>query len=272
MKFFLQLALIVILLFQAQIIKANNATLLMAAGTTIVDTGLLDSLVSKFKKDTNYRLLYSSVGSNEALVMGENGDVSLVFTHAKKYEENFIKKGFGLKRIPVMYNHFIIVGPSGIVKNSNDTRKIFTEIYEKNLPFISRGDNSGTHEMEKKIWQKLKIDPTKNPNYLESGNGMGATLIIANEKKAYTLIDKGTWLKFSKNSDILMELAIISENYSLKNEYSIIAVNPKKYPQTNIDVANSFIDWIISDKTQKMIGEFGRKKYGQALYIPNADK
>ena len=138
-------------------------------------------------------------------------------------------------------------------------------------PFISRGDDSGTDKKEKKIWEALKLDPETNENYMESGQGMGATLTMADEKKAYCLTDRGTYLKMKKDADVPLELEIVCEGAKdLLNQYGVIAVNPEKYPEVNNEGANDFIEWICSEEIQKAIGEYGVEDYGQALFTPNA--
>ncbi len=250
---------------------AEDKVLRMATTTSTADTGLLDYLTPLFKKDTGYDLKFVSVGTGEAISMGKNGDVDIVLVHAKAREEAFVKEGFGVKRFPVMYNDFVIVGPKAPIAKNDNVDKTFKDIMDQKLRFVSRGDNSGTNTKELNIWKQLKLDPTKNPNYEQSGQGMGATLSMADEKKAYTLTDRGTWLKVSTDSSIKMELVVVCEgSKSLFNQYGVIAVNPAKYPKTNIKAANAFIDWIVSDKVQKLVGTFGVDKYGQPLFVPNA--
>lgn len=249
----------------------NKGVLLMSTTTSTQDTGLLDYLAPLFLKDTGWKLQWTSVGTGEALKMGENGNVDIVLCHAKASEEDFVKKGFGVKRYPVMYNDFIVVGPAKPLSATKDIKALFTAINTQSLPFVSRGDDSGTDKAEKKIWSALKLDPKKNKNYIKSGQGMGDTLTMANEKKSYCFTDRGTWLKMKKTSTIAMDLDIICQgDPQLKNQYGIIAVNPQKYPKVNNKAADEFINWICSDKVQKLIGEYGIDKYGQALFTPNA--
>ena len=145
-------------------------------------------------------------------------------------------------------------------------------IQDGKLPFVSRGDDSGTDKKEKEIWAELGIDTAANPNYIESGQGMGATITMADEQQAYCLTDRGTWLKYVNDSDLAIDLTIVCEGDSaLFNQYGVIAVNPEKYEDTNIEGANAFIEWICSDEIQKLIGEYGIDSYGQALFIPNAE-
>lgn len=249
----------------------KKGVLLMATTTSTQDTGLLDYLAPLFLKDTGWELQWTAVGTGESLKMGENGDVDIVLCHAKASEEDFVSKGFGVKRFPVMYNDFVVIGPSKPLAVTKDVKALFTEISRQNLPFISRGDDSGTDKAEKKIWSGLKIDPKSNKNYIESGQGMGATISMSNEKNAYCFTDRGTWLKMSKDSTVPLNLNIVCQgDSSLKNQYGVIAVNPEKYPKANNKAANDFINWICSQKIQQLIGEYGMDKYGQALFTPNA--
>ena len=249
----------------------EKGELMMATTTSTADTGLLDYLAPIFKEDTGWELKWDAVGTGEALKMGENGDVDIVLVHAKSSEEEFVKNGFGVERFPVMYNDFIVVGPTEPVKATDDIEAAFTQITEEKLPFISRGDDSGTDKKEKRIWEALKLDPETNEDYMESGQGMGATLTMADEKKAYCLTDRGTYLKMKKDADVPLELEIVCEGAKdLLNQYGVIAVNPEKYPEVNNEGANDFIEWICSEEIQKAIGEYGVEDYGQALFTPNA--
>lgn len=249
----------------------EKGRLMMATTTSTADTGLLDYLAPIFLEDTGWELQWDAVGTGEALKMGENGDVDIVLVHAKASEEEFVGNGFGVERFPVMYNDFIVVGPEEPIAATDDIEAVFTQITEENLAFVSRGDDSGTDKKEKKIWAALELDPTVNENYVESGQGMGATLTMADEMKAYCLTDRGTFLKMKKDADVALELEIVCEGAKdLLNQYGVIAVNPEKYPEVNNEAANAFIEWICSDEVQKLIGEFGVEEYGQALFTPNA--
>ena len=246
-------------------------TLMMATTTSTEDTGLLDYLQPLFKEDTGIDLQWTAVGTGEALKMGEDGQVDVVLVHAKASEEEFVANGFGVERFPVMYNDFVVVGPAEPLEKTDDVAAFFGALNDQQLTFVSRGDDSGTDKKEKKIWEDLGIDPSSNPNYMESGQGMGATLTMANEKEAYCLTDRGTWLKQSMDSENEYTLEIICEGgKELMNQYGVIAVNPEKYPEVNNEAANAFIEWITSDKVQKLIAEYGVEEYGQALFTPNA--
>lgn len=249
----------------------ESVTLKMATTTSTADTGLLDFLAPILEKDTGIKLEFVSVGTGEALKMGENGDVDIVLVHAKASEEKFVEDGFGVKRFPVMYNDYVVLGPAGKIEKTDDIKAVFTEITEKQYDFINRGDDSGTDKKEKKIWKEIGIDPKTNPKYIESGQGMGATLTMAGEKAAFVLSDRGTYLKMKNDASVKLDLEVVCEgDKNLLNQYGVIAVNPKKYPKTKIDAANKFIEWICSEDVQKQIGDFGKDKYGQALFVPNA--
>lgn len=250
----------------------DKGPLMMATTTSTDDTGLLDYLQPLFKKDTGYDLQWTAVGTGAALKMGEDGEVDVVLVHAKAKEEAFVEAGYGVERFPVMYNDFVIVGPAnGPVAVNGDIAAVFKQIRDEELTFVSRGDDSGTHTKEKGIWEKVEIaDYESNPNYLSAGAGMGDTLNMANEKEGYCLTDRGTWL--AKRGDY-PDMGIICEgDKNLLNQYGVIAVNPEKYPDVNNEGANTFIEWICSEKVQKLIAEYGVDQYGEALFTPNANE
>ncbi len=250
---------------------SEKGKLMMATTTSTDDTGLLDYLEPIFEEATGYDLEWASVGTGEALRMGEDGEVDVVLVHAKASEEAFVADGYGVERIPVMYNDFVVVGPETPIAKTDDIKSVFTTITEDELNFISRGDDSGTHKKEVAVWKNLEIDPTTNANFVESGQGMGASLTMADEKDAYCLTDRGTYLKQKSDATVGLELDIVCEGASdLLNQYGVIAVNPEKYEDTNIEGANAFIDWICTPEVQELIGEFGVDKYGQPLFVPNA--
>lgn len=251
----------------------KKGVLMMATTTSTADTGLLDYLAPIFLADTGWELQWSAVGTGEALKMGENGDVDIVLVHAKASEEEFVAGGFGVERFQVMYNDFVVVGPTEPVAPTEDIETLFKTIQEDQLTFVSRGDDSGTDKKEKGIWKKLEIDPSENPNYLESGQGMGATITMADEKGAYCLTDRGTWLKMKTDADVELQLDILCEGASdLLNQYGIIAVSPEKYPELNNEAANDMIEWICSEEVQELIGNYGVDQYGEALFTPNANE
>lgn len=241
----------------------------LATTTSTEDSGLLDVLLPEFEKDTNYKVKVIAVGTGQAITMGEAGDVDVILVHARAAEDKFVADGFGVDRRDVMYNDFIIIGPvedpAGI-KGNTDVSKAFSAIAQKQAAFVSRADNSGTDKKEKAIWTKAEIKPA-GTWYIESGQGMGDTFRIADEKKAYTLIDRATYLALQDK----YKLEIVVEGDKLLfNPYGVIPVNQQKYPNVDYEGATKFAEWLTSEKGQKMIGEFGVEKYGKALFVPDA--
>ncbi|MEG0772688.1 extracellular solute-binding protein [Clostridium sp.] len=251
--------------------KLTNKTITMATTTSTQDSGLLDYILPKFTAETGIDVKTVAVGTGQALKLGESGDADVLLVHAKAQEEEFVKAGHGLERFDVMYNDFILVGPKsdpGKIKESagTDIAKALEDISKNQNKFISRGDESGTHSAEKKLWKGVNITPSGDW-YLSAGQGMGAVLQLADEKSAYTISDRATYLSMKDKT----ELEIIVEGDSkLRNQYGVIAVNPNKSSNTNVEGAQSFIKWILSENVQKDIGEFGKDKFGQSLFFPNA--
>ncbi|WP_102401844.1 substrate-binding domain-containing protein [Haloimpatiens massiliensis] len=252
--------------------KKENRTMILATTTSTQDSGLLDYLLPEFKKDTGIDVKVVAKGTGEALKLGQNGDADCLLVHAKAKEEEFIKNGYGTERHDVMYNDFIIVGPKEDTaklkeKAPNDAVEALKLISESKASFVSRGDESGTHTKEKKLWKDAKVDP-KGEWYISAGKGMGAVLQMADEKKAYTLTDRATYLSMKDKLD----LEIVTEkSENLYNQYGVIMLNIEKHKIKEKE-AKEYIDWMLSDKGQKLIGEYGKDKFGQALFIPNAKK
>ncbi len=245
----------------------SKGTIILATTTSTQDSGLLDVLLPEFTKKTGWEVNLIAVGTGEALKMGETGDADVLLVHAKAKEEAFIKAGFGLKRYDVMYNDFVIIGPNGDMEKNSDIKTTFQTIFDKQYTFISRGDESGTNTKELSIWDNIGIDPTKNPNYISSGQGMGATILMADEKKAYSLSDRATWLTTQDKTSLDV---ICEKDSQLTNYYGVIAVNTEINENINAEGAKAFVDWILSDETQKLIGSYGVEEYGQVLFTPNA--
>lgn len=251
--------------------KLTNNTITMATTTSTQDSGLLDYILPKFTAETGIDVKTVAVGTGQALKLGESGDADVLLVHAKAQEEEFVKAGHGLERFDVMYNDFILVGPKsdpGKIKESagTDIAKALEDISKNQNKFVSRGDESGTHSAEKKLWKGVNITPSGDW-YLSAGQGMGAVLQLADEKSAYTISDRATYLSMKDKT----ELGIIVEGDSkLRNQYGVIAVNPNKSSNINVEGAQSFIKWILSENVQKDIGEFGKDKFGQSLFFPNA--
>lgn len=241
----------------------------LATTTSTEYSGLLDVLLPAFEKDTNYKVKVIAVGSGQAITMGEAGDVDVLLVHSRAAEDKFVADGFGINRRDVMYNDFMIIGPADDpagIKGSTDAVKAFAAIAQKQAAFVSRADDSGTDKKEKGIWEKAGIKPA-GTWYIESGQGMGDTFRIADEKKAYTLIDRATYLALKDK----YKLGIIIEgDKSLLNPYGVIPVNPAKFPKVDYEGATKFAEWLTSEKGQKMIGDFGVKEFGQQLFVPDA--
>lgn len=247
--------------------------LILATTTSTQDSGLLDVLIPLFETETGYSVQTIAVGSGQAMKMGEEGNADVLLVHAPASEVAFMENGFGKDRALVMHNDFIIVGPAsdpaGIKgKAVTDALKL---ISAGSGTFVSRGDDSGTHKAELALWKKAGLDPKVAMPvwYLESGQGMGATLTIASEKNAYTLIDRATYL--ANNANLQLEV-LVEGDKALLNVYHVITVNPDKWPKANYDGALAFLKFMTDPSTQKVIGQFGVDKYGQQLFIPDADK
>jgi tungstate transport system substrate-binding protein len=244
---------------------------ILATTTSTVDSGLLDYLVPIFEKKTGYRVKTIAVGTGQALAMGEKGEADVLLTHAEKAEKKLVESGVVRDYRLVMHNDFIIAGPPedpGKIKGKS-TVEALKAIYGSGAFFISRGDDSGTNKMELTLWKETGLNLKGAKWYLESGQGMGATLLMASEKKGYTLSDRGTYLAEKHN----IKLDILCEgDPSLLNIYHVMEVNPEKFGKVNAEGAKSFVDFMTSQETQKLIGEFGMDKFGQPLFSPDAGK
>jgi tungstate transport system substrate-binding protein len=249
-----------------------NKEIIMATTTSTQDSGLLDFLLPEFAKDTGYDVKVVAVGTGQAIKMGEDGEADVLLVHAKSSEEEFVKAGHGSQRFDVMYNDFILIGPKDDAKvKDNSQGEVLTAlkyINDNKVKFVSRGDDSGTHKAELKLWKSASIEPSGDW-YVSAGKGMGAVIQMASEMKAYTLTDRATYLSMKDKIDLNI---IVEQDPKLYNQYGVIAVNPDKNDRINKDGAQAFVDWILSEKAQKLIGQFGVDKYGQALFIPNANK
>lgn len=251
--------------------QAEEVRLRLATTTSTQDTGLLDALNPPFERMLQLKVDVIAVGTGKALELGSRGDVDVVMVHARAAEDKFVAEGNGVNRRDVMYNDFVIVGPEtdpAGIKGMRDAAGAFKKIAESQSAFISRGDQSGTHQKELAIWKTLGIKP-EGRWYVEAGQGMGPVLTMANQKLAYTLSDRGTYLKYM--GDKKVELKVLSEGgKDLLNPYGVIAVNPAKCPSAKYVYAMAYIGWVTSQEGQKIIREFGVDKFGQPLFIPTA--
>ncbi|HZD58888.1 MAG TPA: substrate-binding domain-containing protein [Anaerolineae bacterium] len=249
----------------------NKGTIILATTTSTQDTGLLDVLIPAFEKRTGITVKTIAVGTGEALKMGKRGDADVLLVHARQSEDEFMAKGFGKVRKDVMYNDFVLIGPKSDpagIKEATSAAQAFRMIASKGAVFVSRGDDSGTHKKELTIWEKAGVKPI-GAWYISTGQGMAATIRIANEKQGYTLSDRGTYLVQKNNIDLAI---VLEKKKDLLNPYGVIAVNPDKFPKVNYKGAMEFVGFITAAEGQKIIRDFGKDKYGQALFTPDAKK
>lgn len=251
----------------SNIVEVENPVIRLSTTTSVNDSGLLPYLQPHFETATGYTLEVTSAGTGAAIEKGRMGDADCLLVHAKASEEAFIEEGFGVERVPFMHNYFVIIGPKDDpagIKDAASASEAFARIAEAGIPFVSRGDDSGTHKAELKIWGAADIDPAGQEWYVSTGQGMGASIVVAGEQQAYILTDKATYLSHEKKDslDILLE-----ESEELKNTYSMIAVSPEKWPDVNQDGSNAFIEWMQGDEAMKLIGEYGVEAYGQPLFF-----
>lgn len=249
-------------------VKAEEI-LRLATTTSTYETGLLDYILPPFEKNHNLKVHIISVGTGKAILLGENGDVDIILVHARQEEDKFVKEGYGVNRRDVMYNDFVFLGPKDDpagIKEADSAAEVLLRIYQKQAVFISRGDDSGTDKKEKVLWQESNIIP-KGKWYLESGQGMSATLLMADEKNAYCLVDRATYIVHYKNLRLKL---LFESDKDLFNPYGVVAVSPYRYPHVKYELSMALIAWVTSLDCQKMIEEY--KKDGHKLYHANAAK
>jgi len=272
LKGIVSISLIIVFMFALTSCSKKERTMTLATTTSTQDSGLLDYLLPLFQKDTGIKVKVIAKGTGEALALGKTGDVDCLLVHAKEQEVQFVKDGYGLERIEVMYNDFIIVGPKDDpeklkAKTPSDAAAAFKLISSSQVKFISRGDKSGTNTKELGLWKNAAITPS-GKWYISAGKGMGAVLTMADEMKAYTLTDRATYLSMK---DKLGMTIVTEKGGTLLNQYAVIRLNSAKN-KIKSEESDEFTKWMISSKGQKLIGEYGKKKYGQVLFVPNAKK
>ncbi len=243
---------------------------LLATTTSFQDSGLLDDLVSDFTLRTGYRIRATAVGSGAAIALGAKGDADVIVAHSEQAELDFMAQGNGLRRLVVMHNDFVILGPPGDPARARGKPPLeaFRAIAGARASFYSRGDRSGTDVFEKGLWKQAGITPTA-PWYVEAATGMGQTLQIASEKNAYTMADRGTYL--ARRSGVVLEIMAEREP-PLFNYYHVMTVNAAKHPRVNSAGAQAFAEYLVSPETQRRIAQFGKAKYGEPLFYPDATK
>ncbi len=262
-------------------LRNGEQILRIATTTSVENSGLFGYLVEIFEVETNINIEYTAVGTGQALELGRSGDVDLLLIHAPELEIEFVNEGFGTERYSLMYNDFIILGPpddpAGVLDEA-EIETALTNISKSESEFVSRGDNSGTYFLEMKLWDLIGIEPDPESDWYSSvGQGMGASLNMANEMNAYIISDRGTYLSQKENLPNLIILfggTEIAENPdpNLYNYYSLIPVNPEKYSNVEVDAAVEFTEWITSINIQELIGEFGLQENGIPLFIPFSEK
>lgn len=251
---------------------SGNKTLLIATTTSLDNTGLIDYLATKFRHATGIKLKWTAVGSGEALELGKNCDVSALLVHDPDAEKRFVKLGYGIERTPFAYNDFVILGPKSDPAHIRGLKaaSAFKNIDKNRAVFISRGDNSGTNAKEQQLWQAININPLPQHSwYIQSGQGMLATINIATEKNGYTLADRGTYIKYQNNPNAKNVLAILSSgDRILRNQYSMLIINPKRCNNVKYNMAEQFKKWLVSSTAQNAINHYTISN--KRLFIANA--
>jgi tungstate transport system substrate-binding protein len=250
---------------------AGNRNVILSTTTSTQDSGLLDVLVPLFEKQTGYSVKTVSVGTGQALALAAKGDADVALVHAPSLEKKYVDEGKLLHRRLVMCNDFVIIGPKedpAKIRQAKGAPGSLKAIEQSKASFVSRGDNSGTHVLEKALWKSAGIEP-KGTWYIEAGQGMGATLNIANERNAYTITDRGTYLALGKRISLPI---LVEGDRELLNIYSVMEVNPANGPRINSAGGKAFADFMVAPETQKVIRNFGMEKFGQSLFVPVAGK
>jgi tungstate transport system substrate-binding protein len=256
--------------YLSQQMSAEPQTLILATTTSTENSGLLDYLLPDFENAYNVQVDVIAVGTGQALKLGEDGNADVLMVHARAQEDAFMDAGHGVRREDLMYNDFVILGPADDpagLRGLTDAAEAFQKLAQAQAAFVSRGDDSGTHTKEKAIWKAAEIEPAGDW-YISAGQGMGAVLTMANEQQAYTLSDRATYLARTLEG---IDLEILVEGDPiLFNPYGVIVVNPDKGPHIKSELANTFIDWLISVPTQEKIGQFGLEEFGAPLFTPDS--
>ena len=254
--------------------SGDDKELILATTTSTQDSGLLDVLVPLFEQQTGYQVKTVSVGTGAALALGARGEADVVLVHAPASEVQWMQQGNGTERLLVMHNDFLLVGSESDpahIKGESSALAAVKKIADARAPFVSRGDNSGTQQLELSLWQQDNIAPRGQDWYVESGTGMGQTLTIADQKQAYTISDRATWLAFSDRVQLPI---MVERDPVLLNIYHVMPVNPARFPNVKLNVAGgqAFARFMVAPETQQVIGQFGVDKYGQQLFVPDAGK
>jgi len=253
---------------------AQSPEVILATTTSTRDAGLLDSLLPVFERETRYHVKVIAVGSGQALAMGRRGDADVVLSHAPEAERVLVDSGYFVRRRLVMHNEFLVVGPAtdpAGLRGLSDAVAAFRRLAERRAPFVSRGDQSGTHQREQLLWKRtgMTAPPPRDGWYVESGQGMGATLQLADEKRAYTLTDRATYLAWR---DKLQLVPMVEGDSLLYNVYHVLELNPKNAARVNLTGGRALADFFVAPETQALIAGFGKARFGQSLFVPDAGK
>jgi tungstate transport system substrate-binding protein len=255
----------------------KKTDIILATTTSTQDSGLLDELIPVFEEQSGYKIKTIAVGTGAALVMGEKGEADVLLVHAPADEKKLVDAGIGINYQLVMHNDFVIIGPANDpagIKGTATAAEALKKIAEKGSLFVSRGDDSGTHKMEKRLWTAAGVEPETGPSYQETGQGMGQTLTVAEQNGGYTLTDRATYLAQKKN--LTLEIMVEGEK-SLLNIYHVMQVNPEKFSEDiaskmNPEGAKAFVEFMVADETQEIISQFGVEQYGEPLFYDDAGK
>jgi tungstate transport system substrate-binding protein len=271
MKAALSILSVFIMFGLATTLAAAESRIRCASTTSTQNSGLFDYILPLFEKKTGIHIDVVAVGTGAAIEIGKRGDADVVFVHAKEQELKAVEEGYFVNRHDVMYNDFVIIGPPNDpakIKGMKSATDAFEKIAESGYPFVSRGDKSGTNTKELAIWKKAGLEPAGKKWYLEVGQGMEKTQRIANEKRAYTLTDRGTWLA-TKDYDKLDMVIVLEGDPVLFNQYGVMAVNPEKQKQVKYKEAMEFVNWLISKEGQEAVASY-TDRHGNRLFIPDA--
>ncbi len=245
----------------------TNRDLILATTTSLYDTGLLDTIVPMFERQSGYQVKVVAVGSGQALAMGRRGDADVAFVHSPAAEQAFMSAGYGVRRRVVASNYFTIAGPADDpagVRTAPDALEAFRRIAASGRPFISRGDSSGTNARELALWAKAGVRPQPGA-YVETGQGMAATLLVANEKQGYVLTDRATLGVLRSHLDLV---ALRGPEAALANIYHVIELNPEGHPRMNVAGGRAFADFVVSDEVQSLLAHFGERRLGEPMFVP----
>ena len=264
-----RLTLLALLCSAGFVASAQAQSIVMASTTSTEQSGLFPYLLPEFKKATGVDVKVVAVGTGQAIDMGRRGDADVLFVHDQVAEEKVVAEGFAVKRFPVMYNDFVLIGPAADPSKlkGNNIAEALKKVAATNAGFISRGDKSGTHAAELRYWKGLGEGASKGSGYKECGCGMGPALNMAASTGAYVLADRATWLNFKNRADLAV---LVEGDKALFNQYGVMVVNPAKHPHVNVADAQKFVDWVISPAGQNVIAAY--KIDGQQLFFPNAGK